>query len=82
MILVLYHYENKTIKITNLLVSTIASNSGNCNLIGHAGYYDKHTCTCTNYYNPIITNSIPYKCTKKQNKLNHCKFQTFFVYLI
>ena len=73
MILVLYHYKNKTIKITNLLVSIVASNSGNCNLIGRTGYYDKYTCTCTNY-NPIIANSIPYKCTKKQNKLNHFEF--------
>ena len=26
----------KIVKITNLLVSTVARNSGNCNLIGHA----------------------------------------------
>ena len=70
MILVIYHSKNKIVKITNVLVSTVASNS---NLIGRTGYYDKYTCTCTNY-NPIIANSIPYKCTKKQNKLNHCKF--------
>ena len=30
-------YENKIVKITNLLVSTVTRNSGNCNLIG---YYD------------------------------------------
>ena len=33
-------------KITNLLVSTVARNSGNCNLIGHVG----HICN----YNHIL----------------------------
>ena len=32
--------ENKIVKITNLLVSTVTRNSGNCILIGCVGYYD------------------------------------------
>ena len=33
-------YENKIVKITNLLVTTATRNSGNCNLIGRVGYHD------------------------------------------
>ena len=29
------HCINKIVKISNLLVSTVTRNSGNCNLIGH-----------------------------------------------
>ena len=32
---------NQIVKITNLLVSTVARNSGNCNLISHVGCYDR-----------------------------------------
>ena len=31
--------ENKIVKITNLLVTTVTRNSGNCNLIVRVGYY-------------------------------------------
>ena len=41
------------VKITNLLVSIVARNSGNCNLIGHVGCYG-YTCN----YNPIIVISF------------------------
>ena len=35
------HCKNNIVKITNLLVSTVAKkNSENCNLIGRLGYYD------------------------------------------
>ena len=34
----LIHCKNKIVKITNLLVSTVTRNSGNCNLIGCVGY--------------------------------------------
>ena len=34
------HCKNKIVKITNLLASTVARNSGNCNLIGCVGCYD------------------------------------------
>ena len=47
------HCKNKIVKITNLLVSTVARNSGNCNLIGHVGCYG-YTCN----YNLIIVISI------------------------
>ena len=51
------HCKNKIVKITNLLVSTVARNSGNCNLIGHVGCYG-HTCN----YNLIIIISISLSC--------------------
>ena len=31
------HCKNKIDKIINLLVSTVARNSANCNLVGHVG---------------------------------------------
>ena len=34
------HGKNKMVKITNLLVSIVARNSGNCNLIHRVGFYD------------------------------------------
>ena len=34
------HGKNKIVKITNLLVSTVTRNNGNCNLIGRVGCYD------------------------------------------
>ena len=34
------HCKNKTVKITNSFVSTVAMNNGNCNFIGHVGCYD------------------------------------------
>ena len=34
------HCKNKIVKITNLLVSTVARYSGNFNLIGRLGCYD------------------------------------------
>ena len=51
--------KNKIVKITNLLVSTVAKlrNSGNCSLIGHVGCYG-YTCN----YNPIIVISISLCC--------------------
>ena len=49
------HCENKIVKITNLLVSTVARNSGNCNLIGRVG----HICN----YNHILI--LSNRCTKK-----------------
>ena len=33
------HCKNKIVKITNLLVSTVARNNLNCNLIGRVGCY-------------------------------------------
>ena len=33
------HCKNKIVKMTNFLVSTVARNSGNCNLIGCVGCY-------------------------------------------
>ena len=33
------HCKNKIVKITNLLVSTVARNNGDCNLIGRVGCY-------------------------------------------
>ena len=32
--------QKKIVKITNSIVSTVARNNGNCNLIGHVGCYD------------------------------------------
>ena len=57
------HCKNKIVKITNSLVSTVARNNGNCNLISRVGCYDcmvtynVHTLILTNY-NPIIAVSI------------------------
>ena len=34
-----FTYKNEIVKITNLLVSTVARNSGNCNLISRLGCY-------------------------------------------
>ena len=50
-------------KLLNLLVSTVARNSGNYNLIGHAGVMTTwlYICTCTNC-NPIIAISISLSC--------------------
>ena len=31
--------KNKIVKISNLVVSTVARNNGDCNLIGHIGCY-------------------------------------------
>ena len=47
------HCKNKIVKITNLLVSTVARNSVNCNLICCVGCYGY-----TRNYNPIIVISI------------------------
>ena len=33
------HCKNKIVKISNLLVSTVARNNLNCNLIGRVGFY-------------------------------------------
>ena len=53
--------QNKTVKITNLLVSRVVRNSGNytctCNLIGRVGCYG-YTCN----YNLIIVISIFLSC--------------------
>ena len=51
------HCKNKIVKITNLLVSTVARNSGNCNIIGRVGCYG-YTCN----YNLIIVISISLCC--------------------
>ena len=51
------HCKIKIVKITNLLVSTVARNNGNCNLIGRIGCYG-YTCN----YNPIIVISISLCC--------------------
>ena len=62
---VIYLQKQNSCKITILMVSTFARNSGNCNLIGCYGY------TC--FYNPIIIIpiililSITY--TNKQNSI-------------
>ena len=48
------HCKNKIVKITNLLVGTVARNS---NLIGHVGCYG-YTCN----YNPIIVITIFLSC--------------------
>ena len=37
--------QKRIVKITNFLVSTVARNSGNCNLIGCVGCYE-YTCIC------------------------------------
>ena len=52
-----YHCKNKIVKITHLLVSTVARNSGNCYLIGHVDCYGY-----TYNYNPIIVISISLSC--------------------
>ena len=54
---ILYHCKNKIVKITNLLVSTVARNSGNSNLIGCVGCYG-YACN----YNLIIVISISLYC--------------------
>ena len=41
------HCKNKIVKITKLLVNTVARNSGNCNLIGHVGC---HYCIVIHMY--------------------------------
>ena len=46
--------------MTNLFVSTVARNSGNCNLIGCVGVMDGYTCNC----NPIIVISLFLSCLK------------------
>ena len=52
------HCKNKIIvKVTNLLVSTVAKNSENCNFIGRVGCYG-YTCN----YNLIIVISISLCC--------------------
>ena len=40
-IYILLHCKNKIVKITNLLINTVARNSGNCNLIGSVDCYDR-----------------------------------------
>ena len=61
-------YTAKIVKIINLFVSTVARNSGNCNLIIHIGCYD-----CIVNYNPITAISIililSIRYTKKQNNI-------------
>ena len=37
---IILHCKNKIVKINNLLVSTVARNSGNCNLAGRVCCYD------------------------------------------
>ena len=67
------HCKNRIVKITNLLVSTVTRNSGNCNLIGCVGcqYGDIHVIIIQLYY--TINNSISLSCliryTKKQNNI-------------
>ena len=39
------YHKNKIVKITDLLVSTVARNSGNCNLIGRVGFDWMHMAT-------------------------------------
>ena len=58
--------KTKIAKITNLLVSTVAWNSGNCNLIVCVGFYDYVVYIKCNYkqFNFLKL----YICTKKQNK--------------
>ena len=51
------HCKNKIVKITNLLVSTVALNSGNCNLIGRIDFYGY-----TRNYNLIVVISISLSC--------------------
>ena len=36
------HCKSKIVKITNVLVSTVARNNKNCNLIGHVVVMDMH----------------------------------------
>ena len=59
----MYLSKNKIDKKTDLSVSTVARNSGNCNLIGQVGCYG-YRCN----YNPIIFLILSNRCTKKQNK--------------
>ena len=51
------HCKNKIVKITNLLVGTVARNSGDCNLICGIGCYGY-----TYKYNLIIVISIFLSC--------------------
>ena len=54
--------KNKiVIKITNLLVSTVARNSGHCNLIGRIGCYG-YTCNYNPNFNILMLSN---RCTKK-----------------
>ena len=58
--------KHKIVKITNLLVSTVTKNSGNCKLIGRVGCYG-YACN----YNPNCNSNsliLSNRCTKKQNK--------------
>ena len=55
---VVYHCKNKIVKKTNLLVSTVARNSGNCNkLVMHVSCYGY-----TSIYNLIIVIAISLSC--------------------
>ena len=47
------HCKNRIVKKANLLVSTVARNSGNCNLIGTVGCYDCMAMVTYIYYNII-----------------------------
>ena len=51
------HCKNRIVKITNLLVSTVARNGGNCYLIGRVDCYGG-----IRNYNPIIVISISLSC--------------------
>ena len=64
--IIIYIYcKNKIVKLTNLLVSTVARNSGSCNLFGRVDCYG-YTCN----YNLIIVISLSLclmlsnRCTK------------------
>ena len=50
-------HRKKIVKITNLLVSKVARNSGNCKLIGSVGYFG-YTCK----YNILMLSN---RCKKK-----------------
>ena len=59
------HWINEIVKITNLLVSTVARNSGN-RLIGRVGCY-AYTCNCN--YN-LISISLSCQLNVQRSRIN------------
>ena len=71
-IIIYTHCKNKIVKITNLLVSTVARNNGDCNLIGHVGCYEYK----------IVISKISLIDVQIRLNIFISGFQTFFVHLI
>ena len=64
-------YTAKIVKITNLFVSTVARNSGNCNLIVHVGCYDYINIYNYNPITTILVLSIRHTKTQNNNYFNY-----------